>query len=139
MCAGSNPAGGTRKDFVSGDTQSDAVERGFVRIKDVILCLIPLAFDGPIDAPNDTHLVLFSGPSGTPACARGSGNYGTIIMRTVSVTWAPPEVEPAMMTIGSPDWAIPAFFTWAMATSQSSSMSWAGEMTTWSTPHEPRS
>jgi hypothetical protein len=70
MCAGSNPAGGTRKDCVSGDTQGDAVERGFVRIKDVILCLIPLAFD----VPNDTHLVLFSGPSGTPPCAKGSGN-----------------------------------------------------------------
>jgi Protein of unknown function (DUF917) len=65
--------------------------------------------------------------------------YETMIMRTVSVTWAPPVVEPAITTIGSPDWAIPALFTSASATSHSSSMSCDGDTTTRSIPHELRS
>ena len=44
-------------------------------------------------------------------------------MRTVSVICAPPEAEPAMMTMGSPDFAIPEIFRRVTATSQSSSMS----------------
>jgi hypothetical protein len=31
-------------------------------------------------------------------------------IRTVSVTAVPPEDDPAMITTGSPDWAIPTFF-----------------------------
>jgi hypothetical protein len=42
-------------------------------------------------------------------------NYGTMIIRTVSVTAVPPDDEPAITTIGSPDLAKPVSFSWVTA------------------------
>lgn len=57
----------------------------------------------------------------------GVSPYGTMSMRTVSVTCAPPDAEPAMITTGSPALAVPDCLSRVTATSHSSSMSWAGE------------
>lgn len=42
-------------------------------------------------------------------------NYGTMIIRTVSVTEARFDDEPAITTIGSPDFAYPVSFNWVTA------------------------
>ena len=52
----------------------------------------------------------------------------TMTMRTVSVICAPPVAEPAITTMGSPGLARPDFFNCTTAKSQSSSMSFEGEM-----------
>lgn len=60
-------------------------------------------------------------------------------MRTVSVTDLPPDADPAINTMGSPDLASPTFINCVRATSQRLSMSLAGETKISWTPHEDRS
>ncbi len=139
MCAGSNPAGGTSDVPVGRVAARDVVELTPARVDGA---MTEIHFRGVARATHCCQVTERAAARRASVRSRDAGGDATqamMIMRTVSVTCAPPVAEPAITTIGSPGWAMPDFFTSATATWQSSSMSSAGERTTRSTPHDPRS